>query len=386
MPTGNLINSSISIPNITSSWIKSIRGFGSLYIFIGHLLSVFIYPLLGAGSGLDNFLFSTGSYLLMLFFIVSGYVITFSIYKNIEKNRYFCAKSYLSRRLARVYPPLTLALIISALVVPIAQLLSNDPSLSLRLEGDLFVVRSHLTLDFNEYLTNFFLLHRVVEQWPTINNNGPLWTLSIEFWIYMLAMTAASWLINKRLALGLIPTIAAIFFLVCNRNVMFLNLLFIFLLGVTCAIFQIKKLFVPTKFYLITSVLLISYAIISVVSNPDIVIPYSSANARLFQYALLVLGLIWFINFHHRSAQFLSPFIPIGSFSLSLYIFHFPIFLLFFYILHPNYHEATLSLKLVTTAAVGLLSFFLIRLLAGLVESYSPLYKWLTTRNTHNNH
>lgn len=349
-----------------------------MYIFFAHLLSVFIYPITGVWTLLHYFVYISGAFMLMSFFVISGYVITISIFLNKERYSYFCWKSYLRNRTIRFYPPLLLALLVSYLITPLANTILPEDNLNLRYESDLAVAREYIAADPMAYFKNFLLLHQVVSSWPTINNNGPLWTLGLEFWIYIGAMLIAVVSLNYRKAYGLIPMTLIALYVILDSNLNLMQLGGLWVLGALFAILQIYQ-FKPAKLtiYTLCTILLIVSALIFY-HDFKVLVPFTDITSRLFQMMVMTLITIAFALYHsHARFPFSATFSKLGRISLSLYIFHFPLFLLFYYILHPIYHEQIFFLKIVIMLSVALVTFYITCYFASLVDIDSKLHKAL---------
>jgi peptidoglycan/LPS O-acetylase OafA/YrhL len=117
------------------------------------------------GSIVDIMLGHTGYPAVFGFLMISGYSIAHSIKKSPD--------GYLIRRIKRIYPTYLCALAFSTLV------LVDGP---LRLPfGQVLVAPS-----WHVFIGNLFMLQGILV--PVIPVNGPLWSLSIEWWCYILAM------------------------------------------------------------------------------------------------------------------------------------------------------------------------------------------------------
>ena len=121
----------------------------------------------------------------MIFFILSGFFISASIFKAVSDNRWSWL-SYLLVRLARLYVVLIPALLLTAVFDLSGIYFSGADSIysGHSLIGNIvsFKVSDHLTV--NNFLTNLFFLQRIFS--PPFGSNAPLWSLSYEFWYYMI--------------------------------------------------------------------------------------------------------------------------------------------------------------------------------------------------------
>jgi peptidoglycan/LPS O-acetylase OafA/YrhL len=123
----------------------------------------------------------TSEYAVIVFFILSGYLITHSLEMNIERNVKLRLDIYLVARIARLYPPLLYAIGVSATVF-LAMDVFGLPGRNgaLILPGDLYAAREVVHLSLGEIKNALFLLQGMLEI------NGPLWSLYIEAKLYIL--------------------------------------------------------------------------------------------------------------------------------------------------------------------------------------------------------
>lgn len=170
--------------------LEALRGFAALYVVFFHALPQNIY-LWGINIG---FLFRFGPESVILFFILSGFVIKYTYEKSRDKS----FKHYFIRRFIRLYIPLFAIFILAY-------------GLKCFHEG---------TLASPELWTlggNLLMLQDVMTQKPNVVcgvylANGPLWSLSYEWWFYMLFFFLITKIHHERLNVWIgILTIAAAF-------------------------------------------------------------------------------------------------------------------------------------------------------------------------------
>jgi peptidoglycan/LPS O-acetylase OafA/YrhL len=144
--------------------LEALRGFAALYVVFFHALPQKFY-FLGINFGA---LFRFGPESVILFFILSGFVIKFTYEKSRDKS----FKTYFIRRFIRLYTPMILIFILGYAIKCIHEGGLADPEF-LQLGG------------------NLLMLQDVITQKPNVicgvyMGNGPLWSLSYEWWFYML--------------------------------------------------------------------------------------------------------------------------------------------------------------------------------------------------------
>lgn len=144
--------------------LETLRGFAALYVVLFHTLPQKIM-LAGINIGM---IFRFGPEAVIVFFVLSGFVIKYTFERSADKSfRY-----YFTRRFIRLYIPLLFIYLLGYGIKCYQQGALADP-------------------DWKTLLGNIFMLQDVISQKPnvvvgTYMGNGVLWSLSYEWWFYML--------------------------------------------------------------------------------------------------------------------------------------------------------------------------------------------------------
>lgn len=141
--------------------LEAIRGFAALYVVLHHSIHEFIL----FGFNL-SFLFRFGQEAVILFFILSGFVIQYSFSKGRDKS----FKTYFLKRFLRIYIPLIFVFLANYLVSSISTTVKID---LIQLFGNIFMLQDIGSLKPNVIVSTFL-------------GNLPLWSLSYEWWFYMM--------------------------------------------------------------------------------------------------------------------------------------------------------------------------------------------------------
>lgn len=188
--------------------LEAVRGFAALYVVLFHTLPQKIY-LAGINVGA---LFRFGPEAVIVFFALSGFVIKYTYEKSKDKSfRY-----YFIRRFIRLYIPLLFIFLLGYLLKCYA-------------EGKL------ASPDWPALLGNLFMLQDVISQKPNVvtgayMGNGVLWSLSYEWWFYMLFFVLRKNIAVQKLNkwVSIITIIAAATYLIypfiINRLVMYFSI------------------------------------------------------------------------------------------------------------------------------------------------------------------
>lgn len=338
-------------PNI--SWSMSvIRGVAAMVVAATHAFQIFVLPYLGLG-GLPHLLTSlAATYAVLLFFVVSGFMIYWSVQRH-TTDGIFDWKGYAIARILRIYPPLFAAIVITFLVFSIIKVLGLHGSESYRLGGEMFVVRERAEFSLKSLLATVALTYGTFPgSPPPLEMNGPLWTLGYEFWIYFLVMFAINTR-HCRFWSGLLPLVV---FLTASMRTG-LDLQFIFLLVWLCG--YALGWFVSSGRVLSRGMLLLTFVfsgLVFVEMGPAN-LAEQILNPFDYKWSIVPIGvamtcLVAFVVPRVRQ-QDDGWVASSAEYSYTLYLIHFPIQLFAFSLLHPILH----SLDVVWSAITGFMIF-----------------------------
>ncbi len=185
--------------------LEALRGFAALYVVLFHVLPQQIL-LFGVNIGL---LFRFGPEAVIVFFVLSGFVIKYTFERSADKS----FKYYFIRRFIRLYIPLFFIYVLGYL-------------LKCYNAGEL------ANPEWGNLLGNLFMLQDVISQKPNVISaaymgNGVLWSLSYEWWFYMLYYVLATRIpaekLNKWVNIIVITAAASylIYPFIVNRLIMY---------------------------------------------------------------------------------------------------------------------------------------------------------------------
>lgn len=144
--------------------LEAIRGLAALYVVFHH--SFFSEHFIIGGRDF-SFLFKFGQEAVILFFLMSGFVIGYSFVRSKDKSLI----NYFKKRFFRIYIPLIFVLVTHYLITSVVSGYLVDPQWK-SLIGNLLMLQDVSALKPN-VLINPYL------------GNSPLWSLSYEWWFYM---------------------------------------------------------------------------------------------------------------------------------------------------------------------------------------------------------
>lgn len=168
-------------------WLDLIRGLAALAVFIGHLRIICFKDteisnlnLLGKGT---FFLTGFGHISVILFFVLSGFLIIKSIHESVLADKW-STSSYAENRLSRLWVVLIPSLILGLLLDKLG-LFYFPKSLFYSGEWKYFFHQDLSSkLSFEIFIGNVFFTQKILV--PTLGSNGALWSLANEFWYYII--------------------------------------------------------------------------------------------------------------------------------------------------------------------------------------------------------
>jgi peptidoglycan/LPS O-acetylase OafA/YrhL len=167
--------------------LDAARGLASIAVFSAHIGQIFLFRVIGLDHPVSLALRFLGFHSVVVFFLLSGHLIRKSITSNIKRNGEFNATEYFTARIIRIYPPLIGSILICCIVWCIIHGFGLSGAETYRYSGDLYTAREAYTLHLDEIAIALTMRPAMLQV------NGPLWSLFIEFQIYILAFAAAVW-------------------------------------------------------------------------------------------------------------------------------------------------------------------------------------------------
>lgn len=289
----------------TSVFLDLLRLIAALVVFVDHCAE-FWYPDAAVFMG------KMGHGAVVVFFVLSGYVITFStLKKGLDPKRYMLG------RLSRLYSVVIPALLITLFLQKLGT--AWHPEFYYQHGRGHDVLRYTLA---GFYLQNIWMLNAS----PT--TNGPFWSLSYEFWYYAL-FGAAIFITRLRIKVASLLLIS----LIVGPNI--LLLMPCWLLGVALYVWH-RKTTISFWPALIGFLLAVCGAILLVMVVPGF--PYTIGSPPMFfsgsfltdwLTAGCLAAAIWFFDAAFRSwkppALFCETIESGASHTFSLYLYHYPL-------------------------------------------------------------
>lgn len=161
--------------------LAGIRGVAAAVVLFSHVVQLHFLRFIGLNTPLHQISSITSEYAVVVFFILSGYLITHTLEANIERNGKLRLDMYAAARVARLYPPFLYAIGVSIAVFLVMDIFGLPGSSGpLSLPGDFYSAREVVHLSLGEIKQALFMLQGMLEI------NGPLWSLYMEAKLYVL--------------------------------------------------------------------------------------------------------------------------------------------------------------------------------------------------------
>lgn len=313
--------------NLTSDQSKqldSIRGFSAIMVLIGHAYTTLMYPTVKIGYTAFGIITQIS---VMVFFVLSGFLIGISIRENKKRNGRFLLSQYALSRARRVYPPLVAALLLVwALSEASQEIFPSGTAAFLEIPG-YGAIRDGYEFSLLQSIGSLFFLNGFFTLTPS--SNGPLWSLSYEVWYYIITAAAFCFRLRPAVSLALI----AISVFVTMRNLEFYMLAPIWMLGFWMSTkegehFQRHKRAYFLWLIPITALLLYSvcYALAGEQANRE-EWNRNMASCKIIGGICYSIVMALILSGGIRVPMVFSPF---ARYSYTLYLVHFPIMLFVF--------------------------------------------------------
>ena len=183
------VTNAVSFTNSQASVLLDLlRALAAFLVLFYHWKAMFFvdYPQIPAHRWLfavPYVIASAGHQAVLIFFVLSGYLISGSVFRSLEGG-YWRWRSYLTHRFVRLYVVLIPGLLLCAACDWIGLHYSHVPNLYNGVSAKTHLIDVGQTMTLPAFLGNLAFLQTIFV--PAFGSDGALWSLANEFWYYML--------------------------------------------------------------------------------------------------------------------------------------------------------------------------------------------------------
>ncbi|MEK8126938.1 acyltransferase [Paenibacillus filicis] len=314
----------ISQKSKAAYYLHALRWFSAFYVMIYHLRPVLFkgYEQLQHKNLLIKALYaatSIGNEFVMLFFVLSGYLIAGSVLKSVAAGSWSW-KTYLLNRVTRLWVVLISALLLTYIWAKFQLMLFPQFD------------RFSDSLGLLDFVGNLLFLQGLVV--PNYGENIPLWSLCYEFWYYMLfpclALAFAARQVWKRALYGAVALLMAV---LLGKSIMLYFV--IWLLGAALTLLPAPKLSerllakaaVPTLVAVCVA-LLVGGKVIAGEGEGSGMLVYLVSLVISLGFAALIYAILHGLNRPATTLEIrrgLQAHAVLAGFSYTLYLTHYPV-------------------------------------------------------------
>jgi peptidoglycan/LPS O-acetylase OafA/YrhL len=319
--------------NRKTFFLDILRGLAALYVLIGHARWLLwegytegykshpeTYNLFAKIQVYGFNLFAFGHQAVMLFFVLSGFVIHYSSYNQSLKSGSFSIHTYLGKRIKRIFPPFLAALLLTFILDSIGKSVGYTIYFG---ATDFELINKSIASDLSlkTLLGNVCMLQKLVT--PVWGSNGPLWSLMYEWWFYILYIPV--FFINKKnpawtaFFIGLVYLASLFVSIESYPWITVINYFFAWYLGVIVADWYMERFNATSKIVMIGYVVAIIF-----IASYFKGMSYMNDYYMAFCFTILIYLSIHF-SIHLKRFR---VFEGLSDFSYTLYVIHMPVLVL----------------------------------------------------------
>lgn len=362
-----------SLPRLTpkvSAQLDSIRGLSAIIVLLAHANQVLIAHTFSGGVHIMGYL---AQFSVMVFFVLSGFLIGCSILNNLALSGEFDTGRYFKDRVVRIYPPLIVSLVMMWILCELTPYAFESGSWR-------YLKIPNITLPQQAFATNIEQILGALTfangfRTSTPYPNAPLWSLSFEIWYYVLAALAFSFKRHKTVCALIVIFVVMLTW----NNSRFYILMPVWGVGLLLSLAYARG---RQKYTKLAASLMLALAAATGIS---IFFSFQGASSNeqwlvdMNQFRIIS-GMafacyLWLII--TEQATFPTLLHRSGGFSYTLYIIHFPV-LLFIYGCFQTKVSHSLSWALMLSVA-GILSSLTLAYFVSLFAENRPLIKKVMT-------
>jgi peptidoglycan/LPS O-acetylase OafA/YrhL len=193
--------------------LAGVRGLAAAVVLLAHVVQLHFLRFVGLGTPLHHISSVASEYAVVVFFILSGYLIAHTLEENVERNGRLRLDVFAAARIARLYPTFLFAICISLVVFAVLDFLGLPGRAGpMAFPDDLYAARKFVNLGLGDVGRALVMLQGMLDI------NGPLWSLYIEAKLYALYAIVIALVVGQRSLLQKLA-LMLVFYLVAKAGV-----------------------------------------------------------------------------------------------------------------------------------------------------------------------
>ncbi|HHS2758385.1 TPA: acyltransferase family protein [Providencia alcalifaciens] len=301
---------------------ESLRGLSAILVMLCHIYQIYIskyYPQYGYHAAI------TAQSCVMIFFVMSGFLVRMSIENNIERNSKFSLGEYAASRLMRIIPPLIFCIALCFSLFYISRFIPdyyNLPNDVREVRGRMLATDSRWVASIITFTNGFIFQNKLF--------NAPLWSLPFEFWFYVIAgLLTTRKILLVFISLLLIATLSEI-------RIDFLYYIIVWASGFFACMYRNKIMKIKCVSFVISLLLSIPlyYSVVMFLDKKVDISIYNLSFGVFFVFLSF-----WMIIVNDIKISILNNS---SKYSYTLYLIHFPI-IIFTYGMLSDYIQKGIS-------------------------------------------
>lgn len=330
-----------SLAGPSSERADAVRGGAALVVAVAHMWQIFLYPLTGDTLTFD-ILGGMASWAVAIFFLLSGMLIALSVRRRRAAG--FRFGDYMLARIIRIFPPLFASVALTLGCVAVIQGFELYGSEAYLLPGDLAAAREKAEIHWPSVLPTLLLTYWLIPSHSYIFFNGPLWSLSYEFWAYVLAGFCAAALYSRSVVSGALA-LALAGWIVLFAYPLFTTILIVWGLGFTAGYAWSAIGALRPAILIAAGIVLVAVSALFAGSDFAVLLTDGRPNAAFYicMSAALLCAMLVLVRKEGPAGPVIRTLVVLSRSSYTLYLIHFPTMLLMLSLLRPLVHSHGLA-------------------------------------------
>ncbi len=195
--------------------LDAVRGLSAIVVAVAHYIQIWVVHSVGYSNKVSEVGGLAATYAVVIFFALSGFMIALSMSARRDSDGNFDLAGFFKARFYRLLPPYYFAVALSVTIVAVIHFLNLYGSISYRLPSDVDIARETAFIDKRAFIWTILLFYGILDGiGKSLYFDGPLWSLSIECWLYLLAAVwGHAWFNRSLIAWSAVAVSAVLLFM-----------------------------------------------------------------------------------------------------------------------------------------------------------------------------